>query len=106
LAEQFVDKQHALFLGRGTMHPIAMEGALKLKEISYLHAEAYAAGELKHGPLALVDEDMPVVAVAAHDDWLEKVKSNLQEVRSRGGRLYVFVDETAGLENAEGMTVI
>jgi glucosamine--fructose-6-phosphate aminotransferase (isomerizing) len=85
LAEHFVDKQHALFLGRGVQNPIAMEGALKLKEISYIHAEAYAAGELKHGPLALVDEDMPVVAVAPDDDLLEKLKSNLHEVDARGG---------------------
>lgn len=92
LAEHFVDKHHALFLGRGVQNPIAMEGALKLKEISYIHAEAYAAGELKHGPLALVDEDMPVVAVAPDDDLLEKLKSNLQEVRARGGELFVFAD--------------
>ncbi|WP_353214938.1 glutamine--fructose-6-phosphate transaminase (isomerizing) [Salinisphaera hydrothermalis] len=106
LAEHFVDKQHALFLGRGPMYPIAMEGALKLKEISYLHAEAYAAGELKHGPLALVDEDMPVVAVAPNNEWLEKVKSNLQEVRARGGKLYVFADENSGLETEPGITVL
>ena len=92
LAGHFVDKQHALFLGRGVQNPIAMEGALKLKEISYIHAEAYAAGELKHGPLALVDEDMPVVAVAPDDDLLEKLKSNLHEVDARGGELYVFAD--------------
>lgn len=92
LAEHFVDKHHALFLGRGVQNPIAMEGALKLKEISYIHAEAYAAGELKHGPLALVDEDMPVVAVAPDDELLEKLKSNLQEVRARGGELFVFAD--------------
>ena len=92
LAEHFVDKQHALFLGRGVQNPIAMEGALKLKEISYIHAEAYAAGELKHGPLALVDENMPVIAVAPDDELLEKLKSNLQEVRARGGELYVFAD--------------
>ena len=92
LAEHFADKHHALFLGRGVQNPIAMEGALKLKEISYIHAEAYAAGELKHGPLALVDEDMPVVTVAPDDDLLEKLKSNLQEVRARGGELYVFAD--------------
>jgi glucosamine--fructose-6-phosphate aminotransferase (isomerizing) len=92
LAEHFADKHHALFLGRGVQNPIAMEGALKLKEISYIHAEAYAAGELKHGPLALVDEDMPVVAVAPDDDLLEKLKGNLQEVRARGGELYVFAD--------------
>jgi glucosamine--fructose-6-phosphate aminotransferase (isomerizing) len=92
LAEHFVDKHHALFLGRGVQNAIAMEGALKLKEISYIHAEAYAAGELKHGPLALVDEDMPVIAVAPDDDLLEKLKGNLQEVRARGGELYVFAD--------------
>jgi glucosamine--fructose-6-phosphate aminotransferase (isomerizing) len=92
LAKHFADKQHALFLGRGVQNPVAMEGALKLKEISYIHAEAYAAGELKHGPLALVDEDMPVVAVAPDDDLLEKLKSNLQEVRARGGELFVFAD--------------
>jgi glucosamine--fructose-6-phosphate aminotransferase (isomerizing) len=92
LAEHFADKHHALFLGRGVQNPVAMEGALKLKEISYIHAEAYAAGELKHGPLALVDEDMPVVAVAPDDLLLEKLKSNLQEVRARGGELYVFAD--------------
>ena len=92
LAEHFVDKHHALFLGRGVQNPVAMEGALKLKEISYIHAEAYAAGELKHGPLALVDEDMPVVAVAPDDELLEKLKSNLQEVKARGGELYVFAD--------------
>jgi len=92
LAQQFVDKHHALFLGRGVQNPVAMEGALKLKEISYIHAEAYAAGELKHGPLALVDEDMPVIAVAPDDSLLEKLKSNLQEVKARGGQLYVFAD--------------
>jgi glucosamine--fructose-6-phosphate aminotransferase (isomerizing) len=92
LAEHFADKHHALFVGRGVQNPVAMEGALKLKEISYIHAEAYAAGELKHGPLALVDDDMPVVAVAPDDDLLEKLKSNLQEVRARGGLLYVFAD--------------
>ncbi|VUX55587.1 L-glutamine:D-fructose-6-phosphate aminotransferase [uncultured Woeseiaceae bacterium] len=92
LAEHFVDKQHALFLGRGVQNPVAMEGALKLKEVSYIHAEAYAAGELKHGPLALVDENMPVIAVAPDDELLEKLKSNLQEVRARGGELFVFAD--------------
>ena len=92
LAQHFADKHHALFLGRGVQNPVAMEGALKLKEISYIHAEAYAAGELKHGPLALVDEDMPVVTVAPDDELLEKLKSNLQEVRARGGELYVFAD--------------
>jgi glucosamine--fructose-6-phosphate aminotransferase (isomerizing) len=92
LAERFVAKNHTLFLGRGTQFPIAMEGALKLKEISYIHAEAYPAGELKHGPLALVDEDMPVIAVAPNDHLLEKLKSNLEEVRARGGELYVLAD--------------
>jgi glucosamine--fructose-6-phosphate aminotransferase (isomerizing) len=106
LAKRFADKHHALFLGRGQMHPIAMEGALKLKEISYIHAEAYAAGELKHGPLALVDADMPVVVVAPNNDLLEKLKSNLQEVRARGGELFVFADPDAGLESSEGVTVI
>ncbi len=106
LAERLIQKQHALFLGRGTMFPVALEGALKLKEISYIHAEAYAAGELKHGPLALVDEHMPVIAVAPRDDLLEKVKSNLQEVRARGGELIVFADEEAGFKNGPGVTVI
>src|SRR6187455_1215753 len=100
LAKRFADKQHALFLGRGALHPIAMEGALKLKEISYIHAEAYAAGELKHGPLALVDADMPVIAVAPNDVLLDKLKSNMEEVRARGGELYLFADETV----AHGMT--
>ena len=98
IAEQLVDKQHALFLGRNTLYPVALEGALKLKEISYIHAEAYAAGELKHGPLALVDEDMPVIAVAPDTGLLEKLRSNLQEVRARGGRLLVFGDVAAGFE--------
>jgi glutamine---fructose-6-phosphate transaminase (isomerizing) len=106
LAEVFADKRHALFLGRGALHAIAMEGALKLKEISYIHAEAYAAAELKHGPLALVDEDMPVVAVAPNNELLEKLKSNLQEVRARGGRLYVFADPQAGMAGVDGVTVI
>ncbi|MAF82521.1 MAG: glutamine--fructose-6-phosphate transaminase (isomerizing) [Gammaproteobacteria bacterium] len=106
LAERFADKQHALFLGRGIMHPIAMEGALKLKEISYIHAEAYPAGELKHGPLALVDADMPVVAVAPNDNLLEKLKSNLMEVRARGGELIVFADPDSGFESSDGVTVI
>jgi glucosamine--fructose-6-phosphate aminotransferase (isomerizing) len=97
LAESFVDKHHALFLGRGAQYPVAMEGALKLKEISYIHAEAYPAGELKHGPLALVDEDMPVIAVAPNNQLLEKLKSNLEEVRARGGQLYVFADSDADL---------
>jgi glucosamine--fructose-6-phosphate aminotransferase (isomerizing) len=106
LAARFADKHHALFLGRGALHPIAMEGALKLKEISYIHAEAYAAGELKHGPLALVDADMPVVAVAPNNDLLEKLKSNLMEVRARGGELYVFADPESGIEPSEGVHVI
>ena len=106
LAETFADKHHALFLGRGPLHAIAMEGALKLKEISYIHAEGYAAAELKHGPLALVDEDMPVVAVAPNNDLLEKLKSNLQEVRARGGKLFVFADPKAGMESEDGVTVI
>jgi glucosamine--fructose-6-phosphate aminotransferase (isomerizing) len=94
LAEQFSDKHHTLFLGRGAHYPIAMEGALKLKEISYIHAEAYPAGELKHGPLALIDADMPVVTVAPNNSLLEKLKSNMQEVSARGGQLIVFMDET------------
>jgi glucosamine--fructose-6-phosphate aminotransferase (isomerizing) len=106
LAEVFADKRHALFLGRGSLHAIAMEGALKLKEISYIHAEGYAAAELKHGPLALVDEDMPVVAVAPNNELLEKLKSNLQEVRARGGKLYVFADPQAHMRSEEGVTVI
>lgn len=106
LAASFANKHHALFLGRGTHYPIAMEGALKLKEISYIHAEAYAAGELKHGPLALVDEDMPVVSVAPSDSLLEKLKSNLQEVRARGGQLINFACERAELDNGEGITHI
>jgi len=106
MAENFVPKHHALFLGRGALHPVAMEGALKLKEISYIHAEAYAAGELKHGPLALVDADMPVITVAPNNDLLEKLKSNLQEVRARGGELYVFADPESGIESSDGVTVI
>ena len=106
LAKRFVDKHHALFLGRGTMYPIAMEGSLKLKEISYIHAEAYAAGELKHGPLALVDDDMPVIAVAPNTDLLEKLKSNLMEVKARGGELIVFADPDSGMKSSEGVTVI
>lgn len=98
LAELFGEKQHALFLGRGAQYPVAMEGALKLKEISYIHAEAYAAGELKHGPLALVDADMPVIAVAPNNDLLEKLKSNLQEVKARGGELFIFADSGAGVK--------
>jgi glucosamine--fructose-6-phosphate aminotransferase (isomerizing) len=106
LAQRFADKQHALFLGRGAMYPLALEGALKLKEISYIHAEAYPAGELKHGPLALVDKDMPVIAVAPNNDLLEKLKSNLQEVRARGGELYVFADPESGFEPSDGVHVI
>ena len=106
LAEEFVNKHHALYLGRGTMLPVAMEGALKLKEISYIHAEAYPAGELKHGPLALVDEDMPVIAVAPNNELLEKLKSNLHVVRARGGQLYVFADSSAEMEHSEKMHVI
>lgn len=99
LAEDFADKHHALFLGRGSQYPIAMEGALKLKEISYIHAEAYAAGELKHGPLALIDDDMPVIIVAPNNDLLEKLRSNMEEVRARGGQLYVFADKGARFSN-------
>ena len=106
LADHFVEKHHTLFLGRGPQFPIAMEGALKLKEISYIHAEAYPAGELKHGPLALVDSDMPVVAVAPNDELLEKLKSNLQEVRARGGVLYVFADRNSHVKEEAGMWVL
>ncbi|EZP68276.1 glutamine--fructose-6-phosphate transaminase (isomerizing) [Pseudomonas sp. P7] len=106
VAELFADKNHTLFLGRGAQYPVAMEGALKLKEISYIHAEAYPAGELKHGPLALVDDDMPVVTVAPNNELLEKLKSNLQEVRARGGQLVVFADEKASMINGEGTHVI
>ncbi|AMR65181.1 glutamine--fructose-6-phosphate transaminase (isomerizing) [Aquipseudomonas alcaligenes] len=106
VAELFAEKHHTLFLGRGAQYPVAMEGALKLKEISYIHAEAYPAGELKHGPLALVDADMPVVTVAPNNELLEKLKSNLQEVRARGGQLIVFADGAAGLGNGEGTHVI
>ncbi|MGC8517230.1 MAG: glutamine--fructose-6-phosphate transaminase (isomerizing) [Steroidobacteraceae bacterium] len=106
LAERFADKHHTLFLGRGALYPIAMEGALKLKEISYIHAESYPAGELKHGPLALVDADMPVIAVAPNNDLLEKLKSNLMEVRARGGELIVFADPESGLQPSDGVTVI
>lgn len=106
ISELFADKHHTLFLGRGAQFPVAMEGALKLKEISYIHAEAYPAGELKHGPLALVDNDMPVVTVAPNNELLEKLKSNLQEVRARGGQLVVFADEQAGMSNGEGTHVI
>ncbi|MFI7801970.1 glutamine--fructose-6-phosphate aminotransferase [Pseudomonas sp. DD1] len=106
VAELFADKNHTLFLGRGAQYPVAMEGSLKLKEISYIHAEAYPAGELKHGPLALVDDDMPVVTVAPNNELLEKLKSNLQEVRARGGQLIVFADEKTGMTNGEGTHVI
>ncbi|OAN12643.1 glutamine--fructose-6-phosphate aminotransferase [Photobacterium jeanii] len=106
LAEDFADKHHALFLGRGEFYPIAVEASLKLKEISYIHAEAYAAGELKHGPLALIDADMPVIVVAPTNDLLEKLKSNIEEVRARGGLLYVFADSEAGFEPCEGMKII
>jgi len=105
-AEQFASKENALFLGRGLHYPIALEGALKLKEISYIHAEAYPAGELKHGPLALVTAEMPVVTVAPNDALLEKLKSNLQEVRARGGELFVFADADTRIESAEGLHVI
>jgi glucosamine--fructose-6-phosphate aminotransferase (isomerizing) len=105
-AEKFSRLDHALFLGRGVHYPIAMEGALKLKEISYIHAEAYAAGELKHGPLALVDKSMPVVAIAPNDALLEKLKSNLQEVRARGGELHVLADEDTKLTDGDGIHVI
>ncbi|MDA0678735.1 MAG: glutamine--fructose-6-phosphate transaminase (isomerizing) [Proteobacteria bacterium] len=106
LAKDFADKQHTLFLGRGPMWPIAMEGALKLKEISYIHAEAYAAGELKHGPLALIDDEMPVVVVAPNNELLDKLKSNMQVVRARGGQLYVFADQKTGIQSEPGMKVI
>ncbi|MBK1703471.1 glutamine--fructose-6-phosphate transaminase (isomerizing) [Halochromatium glycolicum] len=106
LAERFVEKHHCLFLGRGEAYPIAMEGALKLKEISYIHAEAYPAGELKHGPLALIDEDMPVVVVAPNNALLEKLKSNLEEVRARGGELYVFADDQVPFQEDPDVTII
>ena len=106
MARHFADKHHALFLGRGLHFPIAMEGALKLKEISYIHAEAYPAGELKHGPLALVDKDMPVISVAPNDALLEKLKSNLQEVRARGGELYVFADANTHIREGDGVHIM
>ena len=106
LSKQFADKQHALFLGRGDQYPVAMEGALKLKEISYIHAEAYAAGELKHGPLALIDADMPVVVVAPTNDLLDKLKSNIEEVRARGSVMYVFADSDDHFESEEGLEVV
>ncbi len=105
-AERFARKEHALFLGRGMHYPIALEGALKLKEISYIHAEAYPAGELKHGPLALVDENMPVVTIAPNDELIEKLKSNMQEVRARGGELYVFADGDSAIASEEHVHVI
>ncbi len=104
--KKFAQRHHALFLGRGIHYPIAMEGALKLKEISYIHAEAYAAGELKHGPLALVDRDMPVVAIAPKDALFEKLKSNLQEVRARGVELHVFADQDTKMTDGDGVHVI
>jgi len=106
IAILFADKQHALFLGRGAMYPIAMEGALKLKEISYIHAEAYPAGELKHGPLALIDESMPVIAIAPLDDLLEKLKSNIQEVKARGGQMIIFEDEQSDISSDEDFEVL
>ena len=106
LALQFKDKNSALFLGRGTMYAIAMEGALKLKEISYIHAEAFPAGELKHGPIALIDKDMPVIAIAPNDELLGKLKSNLQEVKSRGSQMIVFEDENSKIEKMSAMEVI
>ncbi len=106
MSEAFSEKNHSLFLGRGVQYPVALEGALKLKEISYIHAEAYPAGELKHGPLALVDSDMPVVAVAPNDELLEKLKSNLEEVQARGGKLFVFADQRSGFENDDSTTLL
>jgi glucosamine--fructose-6-phosphate aminotransferase (isomerizing) len=106
MSQSFMDKHHSLFLGRGAMFPVALEGALKLKEISYIHAEAYPAGELKHGPLALVDSEMPVVTVAPNNDLLEKLKSNLEEVRARGGQLFVFADRAAGVKSEDGLNVL
>ena len=106
LAEEFVEKDHAIFLGRGPMYPIALEGALKLKEISYIHAEGYPAGELKHGPLALVDNEVPVVAIAPNDSLLEKLKSNLEEVRTRGGQLFVMTEEDTDIASVDGLTLV
>jgi glucosamine--fructose-6-phosphate aminotransferase (isomerizing) len=106
MAEEFIEKHNALFLGRGDQYPVAMEGALKLKEISYIHAEAYPAGELKHGPLALVDSEMPIIAVAPNTSLLEKLKSNLEEVRSRGGVLYLFADKTSGITQQDNIHLI
>ena len=104
LAHKFVDKQHALFLGRGTLFPIALEGALKLKEISYIHAEGYPAGELKHGPLALVDKNMPVIVLAPNNELFEKIKSNLHEVHTRGGELFVFTDSQIDIKQSDPST--
>jgi len=106
LSELFVEKQHCLFLGRGTHYPIALEGALKLKEISYIHAEGYAAGELKHGPLALVDTEMPIVILAPNDEMLDKLKSNMEEVQARGGELFVFADENSGVVEKDRQHVV
>ena len=106
IANDFAEKHNGLFLGRGAMYPIAMEGALKLKEISYIHAEAYPAGELKHGPLALVDKDTPIITVAPHNDLLDKLKSNLEEVRARGGELFVFADEKANVKSQDNLKVL
>ena len=106
LAIRFKNKESALFLGRGTMHAIAMEGALKLKEISYIHAEAYPAGELKHGPIALIDKNMPVIAIAPNDELLEKLKSNLHEVKSRGSQMIVFEDENSEIKPMKEMEII
>jgi glucosamine--fructose-6-phosphate aminotransferase (isomerizing) len=106
IAERIADKPHALFLGRGPEYPIALEGALKLKEVSYIHAEGYAAGELKHGPLALVDEDLPVIVSASSNHLIEKLESNLHEVRARGGRLTVFADRNVTLDSSDGMEVV
>ncbi len=106
LAKRFKDKTNALFIGRGTMYAIAMEGALKLKEISYIHAEAYPAGELKHGPIALIDENIPVIAIAPNDELLDKLKSNLQEIKSRGSQMIVFEDEESHVKPMQAMDVI
>ena len=106
IAEQFADKHHSLFLGRGAHYPVAMEGALKLKEIFYIHAEAYPVGELKHGFLALVDADMPVIAVAPNNELLEKLKSNLQEVKARGGELLVFADAQTDMQSTPGVQIV
>ena len=106
LAKSFVNKSSTLFLGRGTMHAIAMEGALKLKEISYIHAEAYPAGELKHGPIALIDQSIPVIAIAPNDELLEKLKSNLQEVKSRGSQMIVFEDENSKVESMDAICLL